>query len=66
MTTYVERHGLSVAEPLAALIENDILLNVTADQFWSGYAAMLRELGPVNAALLQKRQDLQTKIDAWH
>jgi len=66
MTTYVERHGLSVAEPLAALIENDILLDVTADQFWSGYAAMLRELGPVNAALLQKRQDLQAKIDAWH
>ncbi len=66
MTTYVERHGLSVAEPLAALIENDILLNVTADQFWSGYAAMLRELGPVNAALLQKRADLQAQIDAWH
>ncbi|WP_294606922.1 malate synthase G [uncultured Roseovarius sp.] len=66
MTTYVDRHGLSVAEPLAALIENDILLNVTADQFWSGYAAMLRELGPVNAALLEKREDLQARIDAWH
>jgi len=65
-TTYVERHGLSVAAPLADLIENQVLLGVSSDDFWSGYASMLRDLMPVNAALLAKRDDLQAQIDAWH
>ncbi|PYC47959.1 malate synthase G [Litorivita pollutaquae] len=66
MTDYVDRHGLSVAAPLADLIERKVLLGVTPDAFWSGYAAMLRDLMPVNAALLAKREELQSQIDAWH
>lgn len=66
MTNYVERQGLQVAAPLAALIEEQVLLNVTPDVFWSGYAQMLRDLMPKNAALLAKRDDLQQQIDAWH
>ena len=66
MTDYVDRHGLSVAAPLARLIEDDILLGITPDQFWSGYAAILRDLAPVNADLLAKRETLQRQIDEWH
>src|SRR6056297_1499410 len=66
MTQYVDRHGLSVAEPLAALIENDVLTDVSPDQFWSGYAALLRDLAPQNADLLAKRANLQRRIDDWH
>ncbi|MFI0396323.1 malate synthase G [Paracoccus jiaweipingae] len=66
MTDYVTRHGLSVAAPLARLIEDRVLTGVTADAFWSGYAAMLRDLMPVNAALLARRQQLQDQIDDWH
>jgi malate synthase len=66
MTDYVDRQGLSVAAPLARLIEDDILLGITPDQFWSGYAAILRDLAPVNADLLAKRETLQRQIDEWH
>ncbi|MBJ3775738.1 malate synthase G [Acuticoccus mangrovi] len=66
MTDYVDRHGLSVAAPLAALIENEVLTGVSADDFWRGYAALLRDLVPENRRLLAERDRLQAAIDEWH
>jgi malate synthase len=66
LTDYVTRAGLSVAAPLAELVETQVLLGVSAEEFWSGYAALLAELAPVNAALLEKREQLQAQIDTWH
>ncbi|MDB5416087.1 MAG: glcB [Rubritepida sp.] len=60
--------SLQIAEPLKSFIEAEALpgTGVTAEAFWDGYAAILTELAPRNAALLAKRDDLQAKIDAWH
>ncbi|WP_299909225.1 malate synthase G [uncultured Paracoccus sp.] len=66
MTEYVTRHGLEVAAPLAELVEGQVLTGIEADAFWSGYAAILRDLMPENAALLNKREALQAQIDDWH
>ncbi|MDO5620242.1 MAG: malate synthase G [Paracoccus sp. (in: a-proteobacteria)] len=66
MTDYVNRAGLSVAAELADLVENEVLTGVSADAFWSGYAALLRDLMPENAALLARRAELQAQIDDWH
>ncbi|WP_349295508.1 malate synthase G (plasmid) [Thioclava sp. 'Guangxiensis'] len=63
---YVTRHGLAVDAELAHLTETEILRDITPDRFWAGYAAILRDLMPVNAALLARRQALQAQIDAWH
>ena len=35
-------------------------------RFWSGFAALLSDLAPRCAALLAKRDTLQSAIDAWH
>jgi malate synthase len=34
--------------------------------FWLAFAALVRTLAPRNAALLLRRDQLQSKIDAWH
>ncbi|HRO15239.1 MAG TPA: malate synthase G, partial [Paracoccus sp. (in: a-proteobacteria)] len=67
MTAHVERNGLKVAAPLAELVENEVLTGgVTADAFWSGYAALLGDLMPQNKALLEVRDRMQGQIDDWH
>ena len=64
----INRSGLAVAAEIDALVEKQIApgTGVSAEAFWAGFAAALKELGPVNRALLAKRDDLQAKIDAWH
>ena len=64
----VSRSGLQVADVLAKFVENDVLAggDVSADAFWDGLARMVRELTPVNRALLAKREEMQAQIDAWH
>ncbi|WP_313354209.1 malate synthase G [Microbacterium sp.] len=67
MTSHLSRADLSVAAPIvefaeAALAESgrDI------DEFWAGASAIIHELGPRNAELLAKRDELQKKIDDFH
>src|SRR5450631_4014994 len=39
---------------------------IQAQPFWNGFAALVRKLAPRNAALLLRRDELQSKIDVWH
>jgi malate synthase len=39
---------------------------VDSDRFWAGFAALVGRLEPLNRALLQRRDELQARIDAWH
>ncbi|PZX15620.1 malate synthase G [Celeribacter halophilus] len=66
--TRVDRSGLKVAELFANFIEAEALpgTGVTAAAFWDGLAGMVRDFGPKNRALLEKREALQSKIDVWH
>jgi malate synthase len=64
----IQRSGLAVAAELDALVAERIVpgTGVGVDAFWAGFAATLKELGPVNRALLARRDELQAKIDGWH
>lgn len=66
MTGYVDRAGLKVAASLAELVEGGLLTGVTPQEFWAGYAEILRDFVPENRALLARREDLQRQIDDWH
>jgi len=64
----VQRGSLAVAAQLDALVAEQILpgLDIDADHFWAGFEACLTDLGPVNRALLAKRDTLQQQIDDYH
>ena len=65
---WVEIAGLSVAEPMARFLETEVFpgAGVAKQDFWTGYAALLRDLGPRLKALLATRDALQAKIDDYH
>ena len=64
----VGRAGLQIAAVLADFVEREVLpgTGVSADALWAGLAKLLDRFVPVNRALLQRRDALQTQIDAWH
>ena len=68
MTTRIDKHGLKVADSLCRMIEDEALpgTGVSADQFWRGLSEVIHTLGPKNRALLARRDELQSAIDAWH
>jgi malate synthase len=68
MATYVKRAELRVADTLAQFIEDRALpgTGVETNEFWAGLSALVHDLGPRNRALLQQREDIQAKVDAWH
>ncbi len=69
MTGYVKvSNGLSIAEDLFLFLTQEALpgSGISPDQFWNGYASILRDLGPGNQLLLAFRDKLQGEIDAYH
>ena len=68
MATYVERADLRVADTLAQFIETQALpgTGVASADFWTGFSALVHDLGPKNRALLAERAEIQAKVDAWH
>ncbi len=68
MTDRVEVAGLGIARCLHELVGDVIApgTGVDAGEFWGALAAIVRELGPRNRALLDRRDELQAKLDEWH
>ncbi|MEM9576032.1 MAG: malate synthase G [Pseudomonadota bacterium] len=68
MTGYTTKGDLRVAETLASFIEEQALpgTGLKAADFWEGFSALVHDFGPENRALLEKREALQARIDAWH
>ncbi len=68
MSDRIHVHGLQVARVLHQLIETEIIpgTGLATERFWRGLAAIIAEFSPRNHALLLRRDELQTAIDAWH
>jgi malate synthase len=65
---YLDAGGLRIARRLYDFVNKEAVpgTGVSTEQFWQGLGALIRDLAPHNAALLDKRDAMQRQIDAWH
>ena len=68
MTDYTEKYGLKISDVLCNFVQERALAGtgLSSDIFWKGLSDMVKDLAPVNRALIEKRREIQDKIDAWH
>ena len=61
-------NNLKVDENLLDFIDNEAIPGTGIDpkKFWSDFDKSIHELSPKNKELIQKRNDIQKKIDQWH
>ena len=61
-------NNLKVDENLLDFIDNEVIPGTGIDpkKFWSDFDKSIHELSPKNKELIQKRNDIQKKIDQWH
>ena len=63
-----EKNGLKISSKLFDFINNEVIpgTNIKTDEFWESFASNVNELAPINKSLIEKREDIQKKIDEWH
>ena len=68
MTDYVKHGSLQVSKKLDDLINEKVCngINIEPNSFWNNFEKIINDFTPKNKELLQKREDLQSKIDQWH
>ena len=67
-TTQSNSSSLVISKDLKNFLENEVLigLDISKDHFWSSFEAIVNEFSPRNKDLLEKRDNIQSKIDSWH
>jgi malate synthase len=68
MAKTIEMSGLRIDEKLYDLVRDEIApgTGVDAHRFWRSLGKIVKDLGPKNRSLLEKRDKLQTQIDQYH
>ena len=68
MTEYINHGSLKVSKELDDLINKKVCVGIDLEpeNFWVSFERIIEEFTPRNRALLDKREDLQKKIDDWH
>ncbi|HEY1268299.1 MAG TPA: malate synthase G [Candidatus Binatia bacterium] len=64
----VHAGGLDIDEKLYSLVRDEIApgTGVDPEALWRALGAIVKDLGPKNRRLLDKRDALQAQIDGWH
>ena len=60
--------NLSIDENLVKFINDEAIpgTNVNVKKFWDSFSEVVNKLAPKNKSLIQKRAEIQKKIDEWH
>ncbi len=64
----IDKNGLKISSTLFEFINNEAVPNtgIKIDDFWNKFSNIVHELAPINKELIQKRENIQKKIDDWH
>ena len=65
---YIKVKNLSISENLYKFVNNEILpeTKITSVNFWSGFSKAAHELAKKNKKLLEKREEIQIKINTYN
>ncbi len=64
----LEKYGLKISSSLFEFINNEVIpgTNIKSEEFWNKFSKAVHELAPINRNLIEEREIIQKKIDAWH
>ena len=64
----ISKNNLKVSSILLEFINNEVIpgTGIVADEFWNKFDQAIHELAPINKNLINKREQIQIKIDDWH
>ena len=62
------KSSLKVSKLLSQFLENEVLnkLDLNVDKFWEDFDHVIKVFAPKNENLLNKREDIKKKIDAYY
>ena len=65
MNNFIPINEIKIDNNLFNFVNTEILpgIDIQQDQFWKNFSTIIKELGPINKALLEKRKHLQLKLD---
>ena len=63
-----EKNGLKISSKLFDFINKEVIpgTNINNEDFWNKFSKVVHELSPINKKLIEKREEIQKKIDDWH
>ncbi|MEQ9209501.1 MAG: malate synthase G, partial [Pseudomonadales bacterium] len=68
MSDYLQHGDIKVSAELYQFINEEVLPGIGVEQslFWGGLQETLADLGAENAQLLEQRDQIQARLDAWY
>ncbi|MDB3858000.1 malate synthase G [Pelagibacteraceae bacterium] len=64
----IEKNDLKINSILFEFINKEVIpgTGINQDNFWKNFSSTVHELAPINKKLIEKRENIQKKIDEWH
>jgi len=64
----IKKEDLTISSVLFEFINKEVIpgTDIDVDEFWKKFNFAVHELAPINKVLIEKRENIQKKIDTWH
>ena len=64
----IDKNGLKISSKLFDFINNEAIpgTGIKIEEFWNNFEKTVHELAPINKNLIEKRENIQSKINDWH